>query len=149
MMWKEIGTSTVNFYLFLHKRIVRYFIEETGLRETFSKYLNPEYSFGNTNTLDDDIEEYVEKNILKLYELNELTIWVKSRKMRVNDKLIDNDYVSALGLKDAYRKNNGFNKQTGASIQKLTTDAFDRKITYNMKNGCMETFGFSFKIKKI
>ena len=149
MMWKEIGTSTVNFYLFLHKRIVRYFIEETGLRETFSKYLNPEYSFGNTNTLDDDIEEYVEKNILKLYELNELTIWVKSRKMGVNDKLIDNDYVSALGLKDAYRKNNGFNKQTGASIQKLTTDAFDRKITYNMKSGCMETFGFSFKIKKI
>ena len=34
-------------------------------------------------------------------------------------------------------------------MTKVTTDEFDRKVVYNLKNDEQESFGFSFIIEKI
>lgn len=148
IMYKEINGNVVNFYLFLYKRIVRYFAEETNLRDEFVQYINPTYSYGNKITIEDDIKAYVEKNIMKLYELESIRIWVKRNKVGIYDKDIDNDYVTYLSYNNTNKIKNGLQKINTFNIQN-TGNLFDRKIVYNLRNGYEEKFGFSITLKKI
>ena len=146
MMYKEVNRNSVNFYFFLKKRILRYFYEK--LNKEFSMYINPKYSYGNEG-LEDDINDYVNKNILKLYKLEKIRVFVKQDKSGVHDNRINNDYISYIDKSIDDLKNNGFNEVNTISMSKISLDEFDRQITYNLKNGYKEDFGFSFIIKKI
>lgn len=146
MMYKEVNRNSVRFYLFLKKRILRYFYEK--LYNEFSKYISKDYSYGNKG-LEDDINEYVSKNILKLYKLERIRLFVRQDKMGIHDNRIDNDYITYIDMTVDELKREGFNETRTISMSKISLDDFDRQITYNLKNGYKEDFGFSFIIKKI
>lgn len=149
VMWKEVNGNTVNFYLFLYNRIVRYFAEETGLRENFEKFVNPELSYGDKTTIEDDIKSYIEKNIMKLYYLDDVKLWINGRKVGMHDSKIENDYITYLPYNTDEKLKKNFGKVKTFSMKKMTNNLFDRCITYNLKSGFKEDFGFSFTIKKI
>lgn len=149
VMFKEINGNTVNFYLFLNKRIMDYFMNESGLKEVFERYVNPQYSYSDKNTLEDDLKSYIEKNIMKLYYLDDLKMWVKSTKMGIHDRRIENDYETFMNQNNVVKLRRGFKKNKMFSVKKLTSDKFDRCVSYNLKTGYKEDFGFSFTIKKI
>ena len=149
VMWKEVNGNTVNFYLFLYNRIVRYFAEETGLRENFEKYINPTYSYGDKTTIEDDIKSYIEKNIMKLYYLDSVTLWINGKKVGKHDSKIENDYITFLPLDNEEKVRKNFKKVDTFSMKKMTNNLFDKYLTYNLKSGYKEDFGFSFTIKKI
>ena len=149
VMWKEVNGNTVSFYMFIYNRIVRYFAEESELRKSFEKYINPKYSFGDKTTIEDDIKSYIEKNIMKLYYLDDVKLWINGRKVGMHDSKIENDYITYLPYNNNEKLNKNLKKVSTFSIKKMTNNLFDRCITYNLKSGYKEDFGFSFTIKKI
>lgn len=154
IMYKEINGRTVRYQLFIEKRLKRYLKE--SLISVFSKYINKQYSFGNKGTIEDDVEEYVEKNLLKLYKVDKIYMYVKEERMRINDKNIENEYLKYVGENNEIKIENGFPveiigdgvvlKNGKFSMGKI--NEFDRMITYNLKPGFKESFGFAVSIKR-
>ena len=81
----------VKYHLFIEKRLKRYLKE--SLIGVFSKYINKDFSFGNKGTIEDDVNEYVEKNLLKLYKVDKVYMYIKSDRMGINDRMIEHDYL--------------------------------------------------------
>ena len=154
IMYKEINDRTVRYQLFIEKRLKRYLTE--SLIEVFSKYINKEYSFGNKGTIEDDVNEYVEKNLLKLYKVDKIYMYIKDERMRINDKMIENEYLKYMNKNNELKIKNGFPfievedgkmlKDSKFVIGKI--NEFDRTITYNLKPGFKESFGFGVSFKR-
>lgn len=149
IMYYEKDNYTVEFYLFLRKRIARYFCELKEIRDEIEHYITKEYSFGSKETIDDDIIEYVEKNIIDLYKIESIYVWIRQTKSSLNNNRIENDYINYVNMNSNDLIYNGFKKVNKINIRKISTDWFDRKITYNLNDGIKEDFAFSFKIKRI
>ena len=154
IMYKEINDRYVRYYLFIEKRLKRYLKEK--LSGVFEKYINVEYSFGNNGTIEDDIDEYIEKNILKLYKLDKVYMYIKSERMGRNDRLIENEYLKYLNETNESKIKFGFPvvNVDGETVLKSNSfimtkiNEFDRQIIYNLKPGYKESFGFSISIKR-
>ena len=152
--YKEINNRTVKYNLFIEKRLKRYLKEK--LIGVFSKYINKNYSFGNKGTIEDDVEEYIEKNILKLYKVDKVYLYVKSDIMRINNKMIENEYLKYVDVSNEIKIKNGFPvisvddsvilKNSNFIMGKI--NEFDRMITYNLKQGFKESFGFGVSFKR-
>ena len=155
IMYKEVNERSVVYNLFIEKRLKRYLKE--SLLEVFSKYINKNYSFGNKGTIEDDVDEYVEKNLLKLYKVDKIYMYIKDERMRINDRTIENDYLNYMDKNNEYRIKNGFPvvevngemmmKDSKFIMSKL--NEFDRRVTYNLKAGYKESFGFGVSFKRI
>jgi hypothetical protein len=150
VVWEN--DRTVKFHLFIEKRLKRYLKE--CLMEVFSKYINKKYSFGNKGTIEDDVNEYVEKNLLKLYKVDKVYLYVKGERMNVNNKVIENEYLKYMGKSNDFKIKNGFpvvsvgdnvtikdSKFTMSNINEL-----DRLVTYNLNMGFKESFGIGVSI---
>ena len=154
IMHKEINDKTVKWQLFIEKRLKRHLKEK--LMNVFSKYINKKYSFGNKGIIEDDVEEYVEKNLLRLYAVDKVYMYIKSEPMRVNDKLIENEYEKFVNMNNELKIKNGFPivfknnvtmlKDYPFSMTKI--NEFDRIITYNLKSGFKESFGFAVSFRR-
>lgn len=161
VMFKEVNDNSVDFYFFFRKRILRYFRDK--LKEEFESNISPHYSFGKFG-IDDDIDEYVSKNVLRLYKLDKVRVFIRRTKKGQHNSKIENDYTTYLQYipdpktgelveltKDnlGYFKSHGFVEINTVTMTKMNRDDFDRKLVYNLRNGCKEDFGFSFILKKI
>ena len=154
IMYKEINDKTVRYQLFIEKRLKRYLKE--SLIDVFSKYINKKYSFGNKGTIEDDVEEYIEKNLLRLYAVDKVYLYIKDEKVGINDKLIENEYLKYVNLSNELKIKNGFlvvenGGKTTLKDNNFTmgkVNEFDRLVTYNLKSGHKEGFGFGVKFKR-
>ena len=158
VMFKEVNDNSVDFYFFLKKRILRFFYGK--LKKEFESYMNPDdRSFGKPG-VEDDIKEYVTKNVLKLYKLEKVRMFVKRTKKGLHNSMIKNDYTKYLdeydysGAKPVQRTKEYFTKKgfievKNLTLSKLNRDDFDRKLVYNLRNGAQEDFGFCFVLRKI
>ena len=153
VMYKEINGRSVRYHLFIEKRLKRYLRD--SLYEVFVKYINKNYSFGDKDTIKDDIEEYIDKNLLKLYKVDRVYMYIKSDRMRINDKKIENEYIRYLNKDNNFKIKSGFpviSVEDGVLKDSKfimgKTSEFDRTITYNLKPGFKESFGFSVSFKR-
>jgi hypothetical protein len=156
ILYKEINNRTVQYNLFIEKRLKRYLKDK--LIGVFSKYINKDYSFGNKGTIEDDVEEYIEKNLLKFYKVDKVNMYVKGDRMKINDKKIENEYLKYVNKDNELKINNGFQsisidgnlvlKNSKFTMGKVSANEFDRTITYNLKPGFKESFGFSVSFKR-
>ena len=154
VMFKEVNNNSVDYYFFFRKRILRFFYEK--LKDEFEKYIHSDFSFGKPG-LEDDIYEYVTKNVLKLYKLEKVRVFVRRTKIGQHNSKVENDYIKYLGVNPStgtpydisYFRQHGFIEINNIFMNKLNRDDFDRKITYNLKRGIREEFAFGFILKKI
>ena len=154
IMYKEINDIAVRYHLFIEKRLKRYL--KDSLMDVFSKYINKEYSFGNKGTIEDDVNEYVEKNLLKLYKVDKVHMYIKEERMRINDKMIENEYLKYMDKNNEIKIKNGFpviSVEDGVMMKDSIfimkkANEFDRTITYNLKPGFKESFGFGVSFKR-
>ena len=155
IMYKEINNRTVKYHLFIEKRLKRYLKE--NLMGVFEKYINKEYSFGNKGTIEDDVDEYVEKNLLKLYKVDKIYMYIKSDRMSINDRVIENEYLKYMNKSNEAKIKNGFPVINVDGDGKMLVDSkfimgkineFDRFVTYNLKPGFKESFGFGVSFKR-
>ena len=154
IMYKELDNRAVRYYLFIEKRLKRYLKE--NLLEVFSKYINKDYSFGNKGTIDDDVDEYVEKNLLKLYKVDKVYMYIKSESFGKHDKMIENEYSRYLNKNNELKIKLGFpvvvvdgeNVLKEGNFRMNKINDFDRHIIYNLRPGFKESFGFGVSIKR-
>ena len=146
IMYNEINDNSVDFYLFLTKRIIRFFKDK--LRDEFKKYISGDYSYGIAG-IEDDMEEYIKKNILKLYKLEKVRMFVRRTNKGQHNSKIENDYNKYLKEDPTYFMSKGFTEVKTMTMTKINRDDFDRKIVYNLRRGSQEDFGFSFFLRKI
>lgn len=154
VIFREINDRTVKYHLFIEKRLKRYLVDH--LLEVFSKYINTKYSFGDKSTIRDDVEEYVEKNLLRLYKVDRVYMYIKEERMRTNNRKIENEYLKYLDVTNEIKIRLGFpvvpvgnGVMLKESIFRMSkTNEFDRDIIYNLKPGFKESFGFGVSIRR-
>ena len=148
----ESNRASLQFYLFIQKRLTEFLF--TPIKEQFLKYIKPEFSFNDDETLDDDVNRYIEENILRLYKVQNIDLYVKLERSRkavptnVRSARITADDFDTAALTNDGKLKDGLEVVNNASSKLLNTNPFDLKLIYNKRKGFTESFGFSITIVK-
>lgn len=137
---KVPSTATIEFYLFNQKRLMEYLF--TPIKAQFEKYVNKLYGWGDLETLDDDVNQYIRENILKLYKVDKVEFYTLSSRTKT-----PSDYTTA-ELTDVEKSSAGLTINTSVSSKTINTNPFDLRLIYNKRTGFSESFGFSVTIVK-
>ncbi len=137
---KKPSPPIVTFYLFIEKRLIEYLFEP--IKKEFLKYVNPLYGFGDLETLDDDVRQYIRENILKLYKVEEINFYTLASRNKSSDT-----YTTA-ELTDLQKVTSGLTINENVSSKTLNTNPFDLRLIYNKRTGFSESYGFSVTIVK-
>jgi len=148
----QSNATSINFYMFIQKRLKEFLF--TPVKEQFVKYIKPEFSFDDDETLDDDVNRYIEDNILRLYMVENIDVYNKLERARkvqpsnVRSALTTTDDFSTALLSNSEKVNSGLEVVKNSSSILLNTNPFDLRLIYNKRKGFTESFGFSVTIKK-
>tara|TARA_R110000782_G_scaffold511_1_gene1710 strand:- start:1921 stop:6597 length:4677 start_codon:yes stop_codon:yes gene_type:complete len=134
------STPTVEFYLFNQKRLIEYLF--TPIKAQFIKYVNALYGWGDLETLDDDVDQYIRENILKLYKIDQVDFYTLASRTETPP-----DYTTA-ELTNAEKIKAGLSVNGNVSSKTINTNPFDLRLIYNKRTGFSESYGFSVTIVK-
>lgn len=134
------NNTSIQFFLFIQKRLIEYLFGP--IKEQFIKYIKPEFSYKDIDTLDDDVERYIRQNILQLYKVSNVDFYVKSTR----ENLPINYATAALTNSEKTATGLSINSSVGSKL--LNTNPFDLSLIYNKRTGFTESFGFSITILK-
>ena len=137
---KVPSAPTIEFYLFNQKRLMEYLF--APIKAQFVKYVNELYGWGDLETLDDDVNQYIRENILKLYKIEKIEFYTLASRER-----LPSDYTTA-ELTNAEKIKAGLTINDNISSKTLNTNPFDLRLIYNKRTGFSESFGFSVTIVK-
>jgi len=134
------SSPTIDFYLFNQKRLIEYLF--IPIKAQFEKYVNKLYGWGDLETLDDDVNQYIKENILKLYKIDKVEFYTLASR----EKTPSNYTTAELTNKDKTKA--GLIINTSVSSKTINTNPFDLRLIYNKRTGFSESFGFSVTIVK-
>ena len=137
---KKPSAPTVSFYIFNQKRLIEYLFPP--IKEQFEKYIKDLYGWGNLETLDDDVNRYIEENILKLYKIERIDFYTLASR---DDQP---DTYSTAQLTNEEKITAGLTINENVSSKTLNTNPFDLRLIYNKRTGFSESYGFSVTIVK-
>ena len=126
----------------MEKRLLRHF--KDVLTPLFETYVDVTYSYGDKTTIDDDIELYIKKNILPLYEIGEISIYEKSSPKNIK---LPCDFTP-IELSNEVKVKKGLTINTNASITQPSKNQFQKLIKKTLKSGYAYWFGLSVEINK-
>ena len=130
----------IQFYLFIQKRLTQYLFDY--IKPQFEKYVNVKFGFGDITTLNDDVNTYIQLNILNLYKVGAIDFYVRSSREK-----LASIYTTAT-LTNVDKASSGLNINQNISTKTLNTNPFDLSLIYNKRDGFSESFGFSVTIVK-
>jgi hypothetical protein len=130
----------VEFYLFVQKRLTDHLFK--FIKPVFQQYINPKFGIGSVNSVDDDVINYIEQNILNLYKISTIDFYVKEDKQNK-----ETDYSSA-NINNSEKIAKGLKLNRNLSSKTLNTNLFDTKLIYNKRTGFSNSYGFSVTIVK-
>ena len=129
--------------VFLEKRIIRY-LYENGIKDLFLKYIKPELSTGDITTISDDVEDYIKKNILKRYRIENIDLFVLktlNRNLNITVPEVNTSLTNEQKLQNGLILSNDFNFTKLSSRSK-----FNLRMIYNKIGGYSYSIAPSFKI---
>jgi hypothetical protein len=138
-MYNETSAYT-EFYLLIQKRLTEYLFEY--IKSSFEKYVNVNFGFGDITTLDDDVNSYIEQNILSLYKIGSVDFYVKQSREKKEAV-----YTTA-ELTNSEKASAGLRIDQNISSKTLNTNLFDLRLIYNKRTGFSDSYGFSVTIVK-
>ena len=100
---------------------------EAGVLLTIKKYVNPDESFGDLTTIEDDAKQYALKNLNPLYKIESLQLFVKQIK-DVNSSISSKDSPEEVLTSD-YVEDGNFTYQLHAN------KPFNLRLIYNKRVG--------------
>ena len=130
----------VEFYLFVQKRLTDHLFK--FIKPVFQQYINPKFGIGSVDSVDDDVINYIEQNILNLYKISTIDFYVKEDKQNK-----ETDYSSA-NINNSEKIAKGLKLNRNLSSKTLNTNLFDTKLIYNKRTGFSNSYGFSVTIVK-
>lgn len=132
--------NKVELYVFMKKRLEKYLYDE--LYEYFNKYIKPEHSYNNINTIEDDVYSYIENNILKLYKRSDIYFFTKDTR-----EDIENVYDTTM-LTNEMKVLSGLELNNNAKIKDINDNSFDFMLSFNKRTGYSNYFGLSVRFTK-
>jgi hypothetical protein len=138
---KKVPSSpTIEFYLLNQKRLMEYLF--APIKAQFELYINKLYGWGDLETLDDDVNQYIKENILKLYKIEKIDFYTLASRTKSGS-----DYDTA-ELTNIEKSSAGLTINNNIASKTLNTNPFDLRLIYNKRTGFSESFGFSVTIVK-
>lgn len=126
-------------------RILRRFILNSGVKSVFQKNIISEFGVGNPNSIEDDIRQYIELNVVPIFTAQSFSLYVKE----VTDPSDNNGglrfIIGDLLGKDRYKE--GYRYEDGLNLVKSTELIYT--FTYDVPSTSNWSLTFSFGIEKI
>ena len=108
-------------------------LRDSGVLNTLSNFILAENSVGDKTTMIDDAQEYITKNLMDIFTVDNLQLYTKSFKGR-NSTIVSSDSTNELES-DGYNKDNNFTYKPHAQT------AMNFRLIYNKR------LGYSYDIK--
>lgn len=125
---------------YLEKRLIQEI--NSSIYSVFNSYVNPAFGFGSYDSLDDDINEYIVKNISGRYIKSKILLYVLTVK---TDGATDYSY---LNQSNSVKTFNGLNPYKTFSVQEITNRNLDFDIELPKANGFKYSIGLSVNLIK-
>lgn len=135
--WIETESQVIaDFYL--PKSIYNELLED-NIKAAFNNYVDPSTSYGNKNSIDDDLELYVYKNIVNRFIIDSISVYGIELKAGLSafDSVSDPSII----------KDGGYVEQTNYEIQGYQNDELSFRLVYNKKYGYGHTLRVHIKIE--
>jgi len=134
---KDAITFSVN-----GERILRKSLHES-LRPEMEKWVAEVFSYGDKETIDDDIDAYINENLLKLYRIKDISLWVKdaSAYSPVQD-------YSYFGVDDTGKYTDGLRITDDVTKGVYASGGLNTKLVYNIKKKKNYCFGMSIVFER-
>jgi hypothetical protein len=131
--------------VYLEKRIIQ-LISELGVYDFFNKYINPIYGFGSEEDIVDDVNGYIQSNIVPRYKLGNLSLYVlKSGNVKLNQQFP----IINSTLTDAQKIINGYKIDSNVQYVPLNgINNFNVRLIYNKTAGFNYSIAPSFRLNK-
>lgn len=133
--------SYIELYVFVEKAIINTLY--SNVEKELKKYINPAFGFGNQESINDSIIEYIRKNIIPLYRVNEVLLF--SRKNRLNNDVIN---TNTLALNNQEKLNAGLIQNSSFTTNVTGLNQLDFRLIYNKTLGFSEDIGLSIRLIK-
>jgi len=130
--------SNVWIDLYLKNTLVENLVAD-GAGRSIIKYVNASNSYGDKSTLEDDIKQYVEVNLLKLMGIEEVRIWTNKTKT-----INASELLSATTLSDVL--NTTFVEEKSFRLEFDTNNPLNVRLIYNKRPGFRHQFYVYVKI---
>lgn len=137
---KKQSAPVETFYLFNQKRLMEYLF--TPIKEQFLLYIKDEFGYGDLETLDDDVNQYIKENILKLYKIEKVDFYTLASRTKGGSTFDTAELTNEEKISKGLTINNNVASKT------LNTNPFDLRLIYNKRTGFSESYGFSVTIVK-
>lgn len=124
------------------ERILRKSLHES-LRPEMEKWVAEIFSYGDKETIDDDIDAYIDENLLKLYRIKDISLWVKdaSSYSPVQD-------YSYFGVDDTGKYTDGLRVTDDVTKGVYASGGLNTKLVYNIKKKKNYCFGMSIVFER-
>jgi hypothetical protein len=93
VMWEDSSNVWIDLYL---KNRVTEILTLDGAGRSLLKYVDVAQSYGDKSTLNDDIKEYIEVNLLKLMGIEQVRLWNKPSKTINQSELLSADSLQQI-----------------------------------------------------
>jgi hypothetical protein len=85
ILWEETDTE-IRGVLLMDRMLIRYFLED-GSEQTFQKFIVPEFGFGTLSDIDDDFNQYMELNVIPIFQSKNNGSYLKKVPVANEDSL--------------------------------------------------------------
>lgn len=132
IVWTETNEKIyADFYV---KKSVLNELVEQGIKTSFDTYVTPAKSFGDLTTTEDDLQEYVEQNIVPRFNIDSIEFYAKEAKN------INTNFLSATSATDIDLTI--YKPQTNYTVESFATDRLSFRLIYNKRY----EYSYQFKI---
>lgn len=130
--------SNVWIDLYLKNTLVEKLVAD-GAGKSIVKYVNVSNSYGDKSTLEDDIKQYIEVNLLKLMGIEEIRVWSNKSKTITQSELLTVGSLSDI-------LNTTFEEDKSFRIEFDTNNPLNVRLIYNKRPGFRHQFYVYVKI---
>ena len=130
--WIETDSQIIaDFYL---PKAIANELREDNIYNSFSKYVTPEFSYADKGTVQDDLDKYINANIVNRFIVDSVSIYAISGKNITTEFVMVTDPIELT--------QGGYEVQTNYEIQGYQNDALSFRLIYNKKIG----YGYKLKV---
>lgn len=125
--------------MYINNTLTNLLIEDNA-GSSIKKYVIASQSYGDKTTLDDDIKKYIEVNLLKLMNINDIRIYVKETKDIQTSQVLSTNSLNDI-LDSSFKEDKNF------KIEYDIQNPLNIKLIYNKRPGFRQQFYIYTKIR--
>ena len=141
-VFRSEKSGSVSYVIMVERRLKAYL--HGILKDYFARYVLESCSYGDRESIDDDIDRYIEQNIIPLYMFDHFDLYVKKTPNGLKREM-KYDYV---GSSDAVKLINGLRPDNSFGLSVVDYSEFDKKIVLNTKEQYTYEIAFTLYLKK-